>query len=438
MTDGVADGGRPWRRALAWLAFLGPFFFASYGFATWWTAQHTDVGALVFDWERHVPFVPWTILPYWSIDVCYAISVFVCTTRRELDVHAKRLLTAQVVAVACFLAFPLRFTFDRPSTDGAFGWLFDVLGSFDEPYNQAPSLHIALLVVLWALYARHASGFWRYVVHAWAALIGASVMTTWQHHFIDIPTGALLGFFCLWLWPLEGDSPLRGFRFTRDPRRWQLALRYLGGALFCAAFAVGVGGAALWALWIGVSLGLVSLAYAAVGPAAFQKQRGRLAPAAVALLLPYLIGARINARWWTRRHPDAVRVADDVWIGRLPTRRALERDGIAAIVDMSAELPVEAAGRAYVNHAVLDLVPAEASTLRIAASSIERLRAGGPVLVCCALGYSRSAAAVAAWLVFTGRAPDGEAAIARIASVRPAIVLSAAHRAELLAVQASR
>ena len=57
---------------------------------------------------------------------------------------------------------------------------------------------------------------------------------------------------------------------------------------------------------------------------------------------------------------------------------------------------------------------------------IEQARAGGSVLVCCALGYSRSAAAIATWLVDTGRSADMAAAIDRIRRQRPAIVLDAA------------
>jgi hypothetical protein len=109
----------PWRRAAAWLLFLGPFFFATYGLATWLTTQRAHVGSIVFGWEHAVPFVPWTIVPYWAIDALYGISLFVCADKSELDTHARRLLTAQLVAIASFLLFPLRFTFARPDTDGA-------------------------------------------------------------------------------------------------------------------------------------------------------------------------------------------------------------------------------------------------------------------------------------------------------------------------------
>ena len=430
MTSAVAPR-RPVTRAFAWLAFLGPFFFASYGFATWWTSRREQVGAIVFDWERYIPFVPWSIVPYWTIDVFYGISLFVCTTVRELDAHAKRLLTAQILAVACFLAFPLRFTFARPPADGVYDALFDVLASFDQPFNQAPSLHIALLVILWALYARHTRGVVRLIVHGWALVIGASVLTTWQHHFVDVPTGALLGFVCLWLWPIDAESPLTRMRWTNDPRRRQLARRYAAGALACLLVAIGVRGGALWLLWPALSLALVAFIYAVLGVAGFQKRDGKLSPGAIALLLPYLCGASLNARWWTRGQPQAVRVADDVWLGRLPRRAERGAAKFASIVDMTAELPLAADGLQYANFPALDLVAVDAATLAAAARSIEASRGGGPVLVCCALGFSRSASAVAAWLVATGRANGPDAAIAQLIAARPRVVLGAAHREQL-------
>ena len=73
----------------------------------------------------------------------------------EVDRHAQRLLFAQLVSVACFIAFPLRFSFERPESSGLFGALFTALGSFDKPFNQAPSLHIALLIIVWVRLTAH-------------------------------------------------------------------------------------------------------------------------------------------------------------------------------------------------------------------------------------------------------------------------------------------
>ncbi len=226
-------GGRPWGRAARWLVVLAPFFFLSYGFANALAARRPDVGAIVFDWERLIPFRAWTIIPYWTIDAFYGLSLFVARDARELDTHARRLLTAQIGAVTCFILFPLRFTFARPPAEGVSQFLIDALMSFDQPFNQAPSLHIALLVILWTLFARRVPRWGRWPLHLWFALIGVSVLTTYQHHFIDVPTGALLGFLCLWLWPDAMPTPFAGAALARDPRRLRLACAYaLGAAAF--------------------------------------------------------------------------------------------------------------------------------------------------------------------------------------------------------------
>ena len=118
MSDGVAAEKRPLLRAIGWIALLGPFFFVSYGLANTLASRRLGVGSIAFGWEHAIPFVPWTIVPYWSIDAFYGLSLLICATRRELDRHAQRLLAAQLISVACFIAFPLRFSFDRPAADG--------------------------------------------------------------------------------------------------------------------------------------------------------------------------------------------------------------------------------------------------------------------------------------------------------------------------------
>lgn len=427
---------RPWRAALAWLAFLGPFFYLSYGVANWLAARRDDVGAIVFDWERSTPFLAWTIVPYWTINAFYAASLFLCRDRGELGRHARRLLTAQVIAVACFLLFPLTITFERPETNGLPGMMFAALTRFDQPYNQAPSLHIALLVILWDLYRRILPKAWLPVLHAWSLLIGVSVLTTYQHHFIDIPTGALLGWCCVWLWPLRGATPIAAAQLTADPRRRLLALRYALAATVVFLLALGLGGAALWLAWGAVSLLFVAANYAWLGTRGFQKSaRGRMSRAARWLYAPYLLGAWLNARLWTRGLPVAGEVADGVWIGRHPRGSELAALGIDRVVDLAAELPAAADVQAT-TVAMLDLVRPSLTELRDAAAAIERHRAaGGRVLVHCALGFSRSAAAVAAWLLQSGRARTIDDALELVRRARPNIVLNEDHRHTLVALQ---
>jgi len=328
-----------------------------------------------------------------------------------------------VVAVACFLVLPLRFTFERPEPTGLFGGLFTLLESFDQPFNQAPSLHIALLVILWQVYLRAVPRAWHVPLHASFCLIGVSVLTTWQHHFIDVPTGAWLGWFCVWLHPDDGRSPLTDAHFTCDRDRRKLAFRYASGALACMALAIAGGGGWLWVAWAAGSLVLVAVIYAAGSTADLQKRRdGSIAPAAWWLMGPYFLGAWLNSRWWTRNIAAAHPVAPGVFLGRIPTRTEIAHLGIAAIVDLSAELPCPAGSARYINVPVLDLTALSVEQTERAVTAIEAAREHGPVLVCCALGYSRSAAAVVAWLIRSGRSASLDAAIVEVRRVRPVVL----------------
>lgn len=422
-----AGGARPWGLALVLLAGMGALFFSSYGLANWLASQRPDVPFFYFEWERHIPFVPWSIVPYWSIDLLYGLSFFLWRRRADLLVHAKRLLAAQLISVACFIAFPLRFAFDRPQAGGVPGHLFTLLGGFDKPFNQAPSLHISLLVILWVAYAMHARGGWRWLLHGWFALIGVSVLTTYQHHVIDVPTGWLLGWFCVFLFPFgQGQG-------TAEPaasaRTRQLARRYAMGALAGGAAALALSStsalAALLLGWLALSLACVAAIYRRGIPALFQKRHdGTMPMAARWVLAPYLLGALANSRWWTRRQPGASQIVPGLWVGRFPGGTELRRLGADAVLDLTAELPRLADATLYRCVPVLDLtVPAQAQLDEAVAVLEAWHRDGRNVLVCCALGYSRSALVAAAWLAGHAGAHDAGQALALLRKGRPAVVL---------------
>ena len=394
------------KRAALWLAFLAPFFYLTYGGANWLASQRAHVPNVAFAWESAIPFLGWTIIPYWSINLFYALCLFINTTPRDVDMLARRYLTIQLVAVACFIAFPLEAIFVRPETSGLPGFMFAVLGGFDKPFNQAPSLHIALLVVIWdhlrGRLPRKARLFW----HVWCFLIGASVLTTWQHHVIDIPTGMLLGLFAAWLWPRDARSPLANFAATGDAKSRRLGICYLCGAIAClglTALCTPLSAAALLLLWPTVALAIVAVGYLGAGPQIFQKRAGgRATLASRWLLAPYRLGARINSWLWTWRMPASVVIADGVHLGRFPHRREANR--FAAVIDMTGELqrPRGTVARWY-SFPTLDLTAPDKAQTRAAANLVEALRPQGPVLVCCALGFQRSACVVAHWLLVSRR-----------------------------------
>ncbi|OZI31512.1 hypothetical protein CAL29_26835 [Bordetella genomosp. 10] len=464
---GASSDGRPTLQAALWLVFLGPLFFISYGYANHYSSGLPRVGSFVYGWERDLPFWPWTILPYMSIDLFYAISLFVCASRAELRTHAARLLAATLVSVACFLVFPLRFSFSRPPTSGFNGWLFDLLTGFDLPFNQAPSLHISLLMILWTCYARHVRGAWRWLLHGWFTLIGISVLTTYQHHFIDVWTGAAVGVLCLYLLPGEpwtlrfarraagvGAGAAATATATADAgdgedwrRRRRLAHRYAQGCVVFLLLAVAAARvdwvtASLLLCWPAFSLAMVALAYYGQGERVFQKQAGRMRVAAQWALAPYLLAAWVSSRLYTLRVAPQVEVYPGVWMGRAPSARDLRRGGFTAIVDLAAEFPARRAARRldYTQVSMLDLVMPSDEQLRAAAAAIAAAygrgqqrdggagatsadEAAGPqrLLVHCALGYSRSALAIAAWRATQG---DDPAAVLEHLRAHRAIVVA--------------
>jgi len=232
---------------MLWLAGLTPLFFLSYGFANWVTSLRSDVPSLVFGWEHRIPFLAWSIVPYWSTDVLYAVSLFTCRTRKELSTHAKRLVTAQLISTAGFLLFPLRFTFDRPHPVGLFGWMFDTLAGFDKQFNQAPSLHLSLTTILWAKYSQYLHGTTLWLMRAWMIVVGVSTLTTYQHHFIDLPMGIWVGFLCIAMFP--DDAATVQFETVRGPQRIKSSGAYLLGCVIAVGLAVRIGGVAWWLLW---------------------------------------------------------------------------------------------------------------------------------------------------------------------------------------------
>jgi membrane-associated phospholipid phosphatase len=172
---------------------LSVLFLVVYSGTNWFTARRVGVPSFFFQWEVAIPFIPAMILPYMSIDIFFVLSPWLCRDRDELRVLSRRITYAILIAGACFLLVPLKFSFTRPQADGILGAIFDWFRTMDQPFNQLPSLHITLSAILLEVYLRATrQPLARGALIVWFVAIASSTVFTFQHHVIDVIGGAVL------------------------------------------------------------------------------------------------------------------------------------------------------------------------------------------------------------------------------------------------------
>jgi protein phosphatase len=193
----------------------------------------------------------------------------------------------------------------------------------------------------------------------------------------------------------------------------------------CAAFAAWPWTAIL--LWPAFSLGIVTSGYWFFGPVIFGKAEGRLPWSTRIILAPIIFGQYLSLLHYRRQADAWNEVTPHLWIGaRLHQREAAQaaRAGVTAALDLTTEFSEPAAFRAlvYCNIAVLDLTELTAEHLRQAVEFISQQAKSGVVYVHCKVGYSRSAAAVGAYLIASGAVADATAALEILRRSRPGII----------------
>jgi len=402
-------------------AGLSVLFLVVYSGCNWITGQRGQVGSFYFQWERAIPFVPFMILPYMSIDLFFIAAPFLCRTDEKLRIFSRRVVAAILIAGVCFLLFPLRFAFPRPDASGWLGAIFDWFRGMDSPFNLLPSLHAALLLLLVDLYGRNLRGVFLFAAMLWFFLIGLSPLLTYQHHVIDIVGGFVLAGYCFYLF--------------REP---SLVLPVVVNRRVGSYYAAGAGvlllmSAIFWPwgvllLWPTIALGIVAIAYFGAGPIVFHKTKGMLPWSTRFVLAPCLLGQYLSLLYYRRQCRPWDEVTPRIWIGgKLGSRSANEalRSGVTAVLDLSVEFSEAKPFRKinYRNIPVLDLTAPTQAQLADMGEFISNHSRNGLVYVHCKIGYSRTAAAVAACLIMSGKANTAEEAFAIIRRARPSIVI---------------
>ena len=412
---------RPWLQAAGTVALTGLLFIIAYNVCNRLTGLRSDVGVWAFSWEKFWPVIPALIVPYWSEDLLFVIAPFLCRTLGELTVHRRRIVFCIVAGCLGFLLIPLRFAFPRPHVEGVFAPLFAALYTFDLPHNLFPSLHIALRTLLASTFLRFAIGPWRWLTHVWFSLVGISTLVTWQHHIVDVLGGFWLGAIAIHLYRFDEAPAPRASNRT-------IAIGYAILALACSQLARISWPWAFPFVWPAFAFGVGVFGYGGFGAGIYRNRDGRLTWPTKILLGPLLAVQWLSWIYYRGKSPRWNAITPQVWIGALPTPE-IACDAIAAGVTAVLDLTVEFSETEpflktrYHNVPVLDLTAPNSDQLAEAVRFIEQESARGIVFVHCKAGYSRSAGAVGAWLLQTGRARSVEDVVAQLEAARPGIVI---------------
>ncbi|MCJ8152739.1 phosphatase PAP2 family protein [Chryseobacterium sp. SSA4.19] len=181
-------------------------FMAVYNLSTWYASSAHQVPSFTFNFERLIPFVPLSIIPYMASGLFFCIVFFSCKNKKQLKILTWRMLFVTMAAGIFFVTVPLRFSFVKLEVSNTILNLpFSFLETFDSPFNQSPSLHIAFAFIFWSVF-RDLSR-WRIFLMISLVLVGISTLTTYQHHVIDVLTGATLAHVSFIIIPYHKNNP---------------------------------------------------------------------------------------------------------------------------------------------------------------------------------------------------------------------------------------
>ena len=223
--------------------------------------------------------------------------------------------------------------------------------------------------------------------------------------------------------------------------------RRIGSYYACAGLAAVLGSLVFppWSLpllWPGAALWSVAAGYFRFGPRVYRKRKGRLPRLARLFFAPALLGQHLSLLHYRRQCRAWDHAAPGVLIGRqlsaAEASRAIAEENVAAVLDLTAEFSEAAPflGLTYRNLPILDLTAPTPQQLDEAVAFLNaHTGADRTVYVHCKIGYSRSAAAIGAWLLASGRAASAEEAVTLLRAARPSLVVRPEALAALCAFQ---
>ncbi len=159
----------------------------------------------LLEWEKLVPFLPWSI---WIYMVFYPIYLGLCivvllkNNNHEIlnkTIYGFILLT--ILSCFIFVLLPIsypRMNYPLSLDDNLTNLIFRLVRKTDTPSNCLPSLHVGLCFYFAWCTLKVSKKFFNFGIFS-SIIISISTLTTKQHYFYDIIAGFLLATLIFWL-----------------------------------------------------------------------------------------------------------------------------------------------------------------------------------------------------------------------------------------------
>lgn len=406
------------KERVIWLLFMGTVFFLLYGAANEYANLTAPHYSFYFEWEKNIEFIPEFIVPYMSSDIVFIAAFLLTQTRLELRVLALRVLFIVLVSVLIFILLPLQFSFDKPATTD-FTFLFKLLEA-DRPFNQLPSLHVSFAIIFWfSMKDTLSNPMIKAVLLCWLLLVILSTLFVFQHHFIDLPTGALVGIIAVLL--IRKENKMSALTQFMTPRHLKMGSYFLALSVVFMILSFVLSPVFIYFFICTFS---VSIIYAFGFNALLDITNRQARLLRWFILFPYFLGCKLSWALYKKSLPLFSKVEGEVYIGRHPSideYKKINALGIKRVINLATELPLNKTALIQHRFNFLDQTIQCPETVHRVVMLIEKYKSEG-IYIHCALGLSRSVIVIWAWMLFNGKTNDE--IIEHLNEIRPGYVQS--------------
>lgn len=180
---------------LRWSVALTVLFLVTYGGTNLLASMRLNLFHIYLKQELAIPFVPWMIWAYLSLQVFFLLPLLVLNSA-GISRFGEALALATLIAAAIHLVLPAELGWARPAMVPGYP-IFQRFFSFDRPHNLVPSLHVAYSGLTCMVVWNATRLVWvRWIGGLWLGSLICSVSLVHQHHLADIATGLILAAIC--------------------------------------------------------------------------------------------------------------------------------------------------------------------------------------------------------------------------------------------------